>query len=55
MSVVPTKPTETEETEEEFPEEPEPAPGKIEKDILESVPATMKYIESALTGKEVKS
>ena len=41
VSVVPPKPIETEETGEELPEEPEP-PGEIEKDILESVPATMK-------------
>ena len=42
VSVVPPTPVETEETEtEELPKEPEP-PGEIEKDILESVPATMK-------------
>ena len=54
----PPKSIETEETE-ELPEEPE-LPGEIEKDILESVPTTMKsralqLVKKLKANKEVKS
>ena len=57
VSVVPPKSIETEETGEELPEEPEP-PGEIQKDILESVPATMKsrafqLVKKLKTNKDV--